>query len=58
MSPVTDTPCTGTLLWFCVPEDARFLEAAVIECSACGYLVVTGSFFDERHVDRPIMRAN
>lgn len=51
------TLCTGTLLWFCVPEDGRFLEAAVIECSECGYIVVTGSFLDERHTGVPVMRA-
>ena len=52
-------PCTGTLIWYPVPADARFAdEAALALCSDCGYIVVTGSLLDERHAESPVVRAD
>ena len=45
-------PCTGTLLCFPVAADDRFpTEAAVAQCSDCGYIAVVGGVLDERHAD-------
>jgi hypothetical protein len=50
-------PCTGTLLWFPVPADARFSsEAAIAQCSDCGYIAVQGSPLDARHVESLVDR--
>lgn len=43
-------PCPGPLIWFDAPG------GAILECAACGYLVVTGSFFDVEHVGTPVLR--
>ena len=52
-------PCTGTLLWFPVPADVRFLdESAILVCSDCGYLIVSGSLLDDRHHDSQVIRVD
>lgn len=43
--------CEGPLVWFDAPDNA-----AILECAACDYVVVTGSFHDARHQDVPLMR--
>lgn len=45
--------CPGPLIWFSVgcPEDA-----GILECAACSYVIVTGNFNDQLHVDTPMMR--
>lgn len=45
--------CPGPLIWFAVgqPEDA-----AILECAACPYVVVTGSFNDEAHAETELIR--
>jgi len=50
---MTGTVCPGPLVWFAVgdPEDA-----AILECAACGYLVVTGGWNDHAHADTPVLR--
>lgn len=50
------TPCTGTLLWYDVPFDDR-PDSAVLECSDCGYVVVAGTFLDERHAESQVLRS-
>lgn len=53
------SPCTGTLIWFDVPADPRFnSEAAIVCCSDCGYIAVTGSLLDARHAESPVLRAD
>jgi hypothetical protein len=52
-------PCTGTLLWFPVLPDERFPdEGAIIACSDCGYVIVSGSLLDERHHDAQVLRVD
>lgn len=43
--------CPGPLVWFDVPPDA-----AILECSACGYVIITGSYHDEAHALTPLMK--
>jgi hypothetical protein len=47
--------CTGTLLQHDVPADGRFPAAAVLQCSDCGEVFITGTTPDERHHDAPVM---
>ena len=49
--------CTGTLIWFDVPNDDGGIDA-LVECSDCGYLIVSGSLLDERHYDAPLLRSS
>jgi hypothetical protein len=45
--------CNGTLVWyFAGPEP----NGAVLHCSRCGEINVTGNFTDPAHADSPIMR--
>lgn len=46
-----DTPCPGPLVWFDAPPDS-----AVLECAACGYLIVAGNFNDHPHAETPLIR--
>lgn len=49
--------CEGPLVWFTAWDDDRFpQQAGVLECSACDYLIVTGSFHDEAHALTPWLR--
>lgn len=52
------THCTGTLLWFDVPADDRFEASAILLCSDCGYVIVSGSLLDARHSDSQVLRAD
>lgn len=45
--------CTGTLVWFGVGEPE---DAAILECSGCGYACVTGSLLDRAHAGAPVLR--
>ena len=40
------TGCPGPLVWFAVEATERDQAAAILECSSCPYVVVTGSFND------------
>jgi hypothetical protein len=45
------TPCPGPLVWYDVePHDA------ILECGACGYVIVAGNFHDARHAETPLLR--
>jgi hypothetical protein len=51
--------CTGTMILFTVPADARFPdEGTIAECSDCGYVTITGGPLDERHRDAQVIRAD
>lgn len=43
--------CQGPLIWY----DAG-PGMAILECAACGYIVVAGSLLDPPHVDVPLLR--
>lgn len=43
--------CEGPLVWFDVNDGG-----AVLECAACGYVIVSGNFHDQAHAYTPIMR--
>ena len=45
--------CPGPLIWFSVGIDE---DAAILECAACGYVIVTGNFNDRCHAETPTMR--
>lgn len=49
----SQVPCPGPLIWYDV---AGSPPAAILECYACRYLVVTGTLHDDRHAATPIMR--
>jgi len=52
-------PCTGTLLYFPVAPDNRFTsEAAIVLCSDCGFMSVSGGELDARHTDAQVVRAD
>jgi hypothetical protein len=42
--------CPGPLIWFDAPD------GAILECACCGYVIVTGSFYDDEHADTDILR--
>jgi len=44
--------CDGPLIWY----DAG--DSAILECARpeCDYLIVAGSFIDERHLAAPLLR--
>lgn len=49
-------PCTGTLLCFPCPPDDRFpTEAAIAQCSDCGFIAIVGEVLDERHADSQVL---
>ena len=43
--------CPGPLIWYDAPPDA-----AILECASCDYIVVTGTFHDERHANADLLR--
>lgn len=49
--------CPGPLVWFDVPvlRDGE-QPAAILECSRCSYVMVSGSFLDPRHAMAPVLR--
>ena len=49
-------PCFGFLLWFEVPADDQFESSAIVVCSDCGALFVSGGVLDERHFDAQVYR--
>lgn len=49
--------CPGPLVWFTVPKRGEHVEwAGILECSACGYVIVSGNFNDEAHAETPFIR--
>lgn len=44
-------PCQGPLVWFDVGPGS-----ALLECAACGYIVVSGTFLDPEHAKASLMR--
>jgi hypothetical protein len=50
-------PCTGTLIWYDVPDESGGIDA-LLECSDCGYFLVSGSLLDERHYDAQVLRSS
>lgn len=44
--------CAGPLIWY----DAG--DSAILECARpeCGYVIVSGTFNDDRHNDTPLLR--
>ena len=53
--------CEGPLIWFDVEGPLIGLNengGGILECARpdCDYLIVTGSFNDERHSGTPILR--
>lgn len=48
------TACPGPLVWFSVgiPDE----DAAILECVACDYLIVTGNWHDKAHGYTPVLR--
>jgi hypothetical protein len=57
-APLLDE-CAGPLIWHTVldPTDGVTEVAAILEC-ACGYLIVTGNFNDQRHARTPVLRSH
>jgi hypothetical protein len=45
------SPCPGPLIWYDTED-----SSAVLECAACGYLIVSGSLFDREHNGTPLLR--
>lgn len=43
--------CAGILVWFPLADRS----AAILECSACGFVIVTGNFFDSAHAECEIL---
>ena len=43
--------CEGPLIWFDAAEGG-----AILECAACGYVVITGGFNDDDHAETPVLR--
>jgi hypothetical protein len=43
-------PCPGPLVWFDAPD------SAILECAACGYMIVTGNLNDQEHAATPVIR--
>lgn len=61
MTAPTPDCCDGPLIWYGVEGPLIGLNEAgggILECAAnqCDYLIVTGSFNDERHSGAPILR--
>lgn len=53
----TTGPCPGPLVWFDVLADERFpVPSALLECSACGYVVTSGNANDEAHAFADLLR--
>lgn len=50
---MTVVECAGPLVWFSVGEPA---DAGILECTACSYVIVTGTFNDEAHAGAPLLR--
>jgi hypothetical protein len=51
--------CPGPLIWYettmkCICPNEH--PAAILHCTACGYIVCSGGFNDEAHADTEIMR--
>lgn len=46
-----DATCPGPFIWY----DADDGGGAVLECSACGHITVTGNFHEARHADTPLL---
>lgn len=44
-------PCQGPIVWFGAGPGA-----ALLECSACGYIMVAGSLFDRAHQSAALLR--
>lgn len=47
--------CPGPLVWF----DASHGDgtpAAILECATCGFIIVTGNFYDEAHAGCELLR--
>lgn len=42
--------CEGPLVWF-----TESSGGAILECGACGYLIVAGSLFDDWHAHTPTL---
>lgn len=51
----TDRYCPGPLVWFDLDDDPDH-PAAVLECSHCEYVIVTGTFHDAAHSGTPMLR--
>lgn len=49
---MTVVECAGPLVWFNVGEPP---DAAILECAACSYVIVTGTFNDEAHTATPLL---
>jgi hypothetical protein len=45
--------CDGTLIWYFAGEEPN---GAVLHCSRCGEINVTGNFTDPAHAGSPVMR--
>lgn len=48
--------CAGPLVWFDV-EALAAPPSAILECAACGYLIVAGNFNDEAHAETALLRS-
>lgn len=48
--------CPGPMVWFDVPSDDQHDPGAVLECSACGAINVTGQPLDRAHALTPLLR--
>lgn len=48
--------CEGPLVWFQVRNEKGQVYAAILECAACPYIIVTGNFHDAAHLHTPLIR--
>lgn len=60
VSPATARPtstCEGPLIWYSVSGPDTIEEtAAILACTRCTYLIVSGSFHDPAHAFTPVLR--
>ncbi len=47
-----ESACEGPLIWYEVGQG----ESALVRCTACGYIVISGGYNDHAHSAAPIMR--
>lgn len=47
--------CEGPLIWWHANDEAAEQYAGILECVACGYVIVTGNFHDAQHTDTPFL---